>query len=206
MATCIENVLQVEGTTDRVIGLMSAVEGANSMLDFARIVPVPPILIKNKGPTPWWVLYLAEAPFEVLITYPMPDEFDEERFQDGAYLRAHLKELHPNWEKVCAPVKNAIDETGYPDWFDFCKTCWGTARNALNAVVTAHIGDVGQSVVTFDFVTLWTPPIQVIKALGKQFPDLVLTLTYADEMREASGRMLIRDGEVVELERFEDRS
>lgn len=70
----------------------------------------------------------------------------------------------------------------------FWKKCnWGCKWNAM---------DIELDDCTYYFLTPWNPPIPIVKALSKQYPDLIITLEYAEETGCDSGHIEFVNGEI----------
>ena len=63
---------------------------------------------------------------------------------------------------------------GYTDWYDWRCDNWGTKWDACESYINHN--DIDFFSVTFD--TAWSPPIEWIKYIMKDFPDLRFSLEY----------------------------
>ncbi len=72
---------------------------------------------------------------------------------------------------------------------------WGTKWNPYEVTVSYQ----SQSIIAY-FLTAWCPPDGIFKAITLQFPDLLITCTYAIEMgQEGTGSLEYQDGVEVVL-------
>lgn len=65
-----------------------------------------------------------------------------------------------------------ITSAGMPDWYTWSVENWGTKWNCYE-IEHDHNG--------FQFWTAWSAPEQMFIALSKQFPDVTITVQFADE-------------------------
>ena len=62
------------------------------------------------------------------------------------------------------------------DWYDWSIKTWGTKWSACHSDLEDE--RAGEAEITFD--TAWSPPIPVVKALGRMFPDCSFRLAYRE--------------------------
>ena len=87
-------------------------------------------------------------------------------------------------------IQNVIDY-GSDTWYDWSCANWGTKWNSNNTYV------VSDDEVEFD--TAWSCPIEVLKALSKQYADIEIYVEYADEdLGNNCGYFTLKDGEFIE--------
>ena len=122
--------------------------------------------------------------------------------------------LHKDYEKNCpmfqtkadayAYGKKALDnyeKYGAKDWYDWSIQNWGTKWNALDTIVN----DPGEANVYFH--TAWSAPLPFLDALSQKYPELTFDYEFADEdIGYNTGKMTIRDGEILEGGFLEDAS
>jgi len=88
--------------------------------------------------------------------------------------------------------QQTISENPNRNWYDWRINNWGTKWNAYD------FNDIEPG--SYGFCTAWSPPIPVIRALSKLFPEVRIEIEYHDEGDEFKGRMVFRNGEVLEEE------
>lgn len=86
-------------------------------------------------------------------------------------------------------AKTFKEKYGAEDWYHWNCDNWGTKWNAR----AISLKDNGNSL-EFEFDTAWSPPIPIIQKLSKLFPDLKLTLTYAESGMGFAGREVYEKG------------
>lgn len=107
-------------------------------------------------------------------------------------------------DEILANGKKAVDNVltyGKMDWYDWSCKNWGTKWNACRT----QIPDTGVAEVYFD--TAWSPVPQLMLALAEKFPDCSIEYEYAEEQAGyCAGRLMFKDGEVIESEPYEEYS
>jgi hypothetical protein len=97
---------------------------------------------------------------------------------------------------------NNIIKYGHPDWWHWCVENFGTKWNAYEFV---YKGD--EVTDEIEFFTAWSPPIPVIEALSKKFPDRVIKLSWSDEDFGSNvGEITFQNGEIIEHNEPESQS
>lgn len=66
------------------------------------------------------------------------------------------------------------------NWYDWSVNHWGTKWNASEESVTSFVdGDLAYALVSFE--TAWSAPMPIYRAIREQYPDLHVSVRYADE-------------------------
>lgn len=80
------------------------------------------------------------------------------------------------------------------DWYDWRCTNWGTKWNAYEIVCNPYR-------TMFEMWTAWTTPFQVMVALSAKFPEVLVTVDFADEDLGSGncGSYSIKGGELIEF-------
>ena len=77
---------------------------------------------------------------------------------------------------------------GIANWRDWQIANWDTKWNACRVVSEEETFLDGKwTTITYQFDTAWSPPLKVIDALKKKFPDLEISGGYIDEGYEGCG-------------------
>lgn len=79
-------------------------------------------------------------------------------------------------------------------WYDWRVEHWGTK---WNAECDDYDGSPGSGRVGFSFLSAWSPPEPLLKAVARDYPSLAFTLEYAEGGMDYSGRLVLRGGRVV---------
>ena len=80
------------------------------------------------------------------------------------------------------------EDKGIANWRDWCPENWGTKWNACGVTSEEETFRDGKwTTITYQFNTAWSPPLKVIDALRKKFPDLEISGGYIDEGYEGCG-------------------
>ena len=79
----------------------------------------------------------------------------------------------PNPEPDLFEARRLRKEYGHDNWYDWCCANWDTKWNSYTARLEEE-----EDGLHYEFDTAWGPPIKVIEALRKQYPDLSITAFY----------------------------
>lgn len=98
---------------------------------------------------------------------------------------AKIIPLPDNYERGGCSGKH---DPGIVCWYQWNIVNWGTKWNAYNTLVfDEHVS----------FETAWSHPFPVIRALSQLFPEVKITVKYADEdLSYNCGEYIIQDGEI----------
>lgn len=102
-----------------------------------------------------------------------------------------------------------VGKYGFPDWYSFQSTKWGTKWNLNHdSVRVIDNGDSDPFIETLEmrFDTAWSAPDGVVKALGIQFPDLEIDLWTCDPAMDWGYHLSFHDGIEDEAETTYDQS
>ena len=104
-------------------------------------------------------------------TYPMPEDLNI------------TKGTQTQDEKEQAMLNKA--RYGHTDWYDWRCEEWGTKWDACEAHIDHN--DINYFAVSFE--TAWSPPVNWIKNIMQDFPDLQFTLEYEESGMGYGGRL-----------------
>lgn len=83
---------------------------------------------------------------------------------------------------------------GAPTWYDWSIANWGTKWNVQEGI---HMDEEDPRIMNFD--TAWSAPLPIIEALSKRFPNVEITIQWADEdIGNNVGQQTYLDGEVTD--------
>ena len=94
-----------------------------------------------------------------------------------------------------------VAKFGHPTWYGWRCEHWGTKWDAYDVEVLER----EDTFIQFNCFTAWSTPLEVIKTLAEQYPDLTIDVDYADEnLGDNRGSYGIRDGHLWAEERDYD--
>lgn len=97
-----------------------------------------------------------------------------------------------NFEDLGNVYINNILQYGADSWYDWCCENWGTKWNATN---TCIVDDT-----EIEFETAWSCPVEIFKELSKQFKNVEIEVSFADEdIGYNCGYFTMLNGEFVEF-------
>ena len=125
------------------------------------------------------------------VTTQVRNTDGQTNYQDGEFNFATIIP-EPDWS-------NRGDE-----WYQWRISNWGTKWNAYNTDINdaGDIGEMETTVINFD--TAWSPPIGIMIAWSKMYPDFLFDWECDIEGEDHIFSTVIEDGEIVE-ERTEPR-
>ncbi len=102
---------------------------------------------------------------------------------------------------------NVINFAG-DNWYDWNVRNWGTkwdvAVHEDNKYPDTELTDESAVMLHYSFNTAWSPPIEVITELSRQYPNAEITLSYEEETGWG-GEHLFVDGQGSEIESYENK-
>ena len=161
MPNHVTNILSFSGDEKEIKKLLKTIKGENfedgtpRLIDFSKIIPFPEELKGTISPTQ-------------IVTQ---EEYDEwMRKYNAGELNGYEKDNKPLTKEMSNEYKKKY---GADNWYDWRCANWGTKWGAYEI----SKGE-GNSIV---FQTAWSTPIPVIEKLSEMFPEVAITLEYADE-------------------------
>mgnify|MGYP007071595260 CR=1 FL=1 len=181
MPNHVSHIVEFSGNQEQIDVLFSFIKGKfddddeNEMhIDFEKILPFPKEL---KG------------------TCSPPNIVSQEEYNEWIRKRDN-NELHP-FEKDSRPLTQEISDDliqkyGYNNWYDWRCSNWNTKWNAY---------DQNRSGNEISFDTAWSTPYPIFQKLSELFPEVKITVQFADEdFGYNCGTYIYEEGENV----FED--
>jgi hypothetical protein len=156
----------------------------DEIFDFARLIPMPPILSKVDKNT------ISENLYHILYrTKKMPESWasmnkycsyrlgpmHESVGKSDEEIRALLVSIAPENLQKAELMKEAVDTTGFTSWYDWSIRNWGTKWNSM------HFKRISDDPFVFVFDTAWSAPVPVFEALAERFPNLQIHCATFDE-------------------------
>lgn len=158
------NRIKVDGTPERIRAFKDAVSTSDSEFSFCKIIPIPTLLYNI-------CQYTHTYNFVGKVTN------DTHRFvtlnKQGAI--DSIRNLTP---KEMAKLETITPKFG-PDW---CQENWGCKLEAIDIDTQDN-----EDHLIYDFITPYTPPCGIIKALRKKFPYLHISAFFDNDQDEAAG-------------------
>ena len=162
MPNYVKNILSFDGDPDQVSRLFSAIKGENGLMDFNKLIPMPPELEIESGSR-------TDAGFKEYMGFVADTGFRTELEQP--YLAAHPEIDREEWDLGKQAFHN-IREFGCPTWYEWRVQNWGTKWNASSAEIAEG---------RMSFLTAWNAPEPVIEKLSEMFPTVSIHYVWADE-------------------------
>ena len=189
------NILTINSNKKTVKKILSDIKTKNTVIDFDKIIPQPDC-IKKTYPTSGRTADVAQqiwdkckkenkANKDSFVSILTSDEYKEERNRWDAFATSFLAK-NPNYipktpgenyaEKFNDGVMKFLpnlEETGYADWYGWCRANWGTKWNACDPEV------IDDNII--EFYTAWAPPLPIFFALAKKYQDAEFIVEINDE-------------------------
>lgn len=146
---------------------------ANGDFDFEQIVPTPTIYNDTEASSPV---------DECIALLGRADTFDS---MTRHFFRS--EGLAPLDVRPAADIAkahkgiDAFDHYGHRNWREWRNANWGTSDNAYD-IRSNGPPKATDAAYEFTFVTSWSPPIHVLKALGPKYPRLRFEFAFAGEL------------------------
>lgn len=97
--------------------------------------------------------------------------------QREAERKKHQENLPASELEMAMKVLAAIEETGYPTWYEWSIANWGTKWNSYDLSILEE--SPGKLVCRFD--TAWSPPCPIFEKLAEMHPELAFDIWGFDE-------------------------
>ena len=200
MPNWVQNNIKFSGDTAEIKKMLEAIKNDEisfGSIDFNKIIPMPESLniecgsITNKG-------------IEMVKNYleSMPEEL---KGKEGTYeefiadLRNHSTDISDEKEKkiwdVGVTAVSNLYQYEAPTWYEWCNDNWNTKWNACGYDENTDYSDS-------DFIwfqTAWSAPVPVIQKLSEMYPNIELSLQFADEdLGQNCGEMKFKGGNIIE--------
>lgn len=199
MPNHVTNILTFNGSTKDVEDLRNAIKGIDSdgeeqAIDFSKIIPMPPELMITSGSLVDYGIAVIlfrergdDSKLKPVLDYPW---VKAENITNAEQLANHLVE---NNKADLIQGKQALDNSdkhGFKDWYTWSIANWGTKWNAYS------ISEVDDSIM---FDTAWSTPLPIIEELSSMFPNVKITLEFADEdFGHNCGQVVFLDGNTID--------
>lgn len=200
MPNWVQNNIKFSGDTAEIKKMLEVIKNDEisfSSIDFNKIIPMPEALNIECGSR-------TDKGIEMVKNYleSMPEKL---KGKEGTYeefiadLRNHSTDISDEKEKKIWDVGVTAESNLYqyeaPTWYEWCCKNWGTKWNACGYDENTDYSDS-------DFIwfqTAWSAPVPVIQKLSEMYPNIELTLEFADEdLGQNCGEMKFKDGDIFE--------
>lgn len=156
MPNHISNILSVKGTTEQVKEVINILLDENGAITFNNFFPMPEELRGTTSPTR-------------IVTQ---DEYDEAiRIREEKAKKGDS--FLPSLPITKEMQKELLDKYGVDNWYDWSVQNWGTKWGAYDGY------KISDDSVFFN--TAWSTPFNAIEKLSEQFPEVEISVEYADE-------------------------
>ena len=81
---------------------------------------------------------------------------------------------------------------GADNWYDWCTRNWGTKWD----VADASLVDEGDDCLEYHFLSAWSPPVEWLRKVSRDYPRLSFLLRYEEESARFMGAAKAENGEV----------
>lgn len=208
MPNHIQNYLTCKGPAERIREMFEFIESEEEAFDFNKVIPMPEALnIESGSKTDRGIeLHLTalnpqipdygrdskmqlDAFYHLVAMLNSTRRFSRYRCDLTAAKRAEYTQYTPESELLEIGQKAITNFVlyGAPTWYEWCVAHWGTKWGAYSCCDTED---------GFSFQTAWSAPLPVIQRLSELFPELELTLKYADEdIGSNCGKVVFKGGE-----------
>lgn len=161
MPNHVTNILRFEGDEEQIKALKEKIkgepfdDGTPCLIDFSNIIPFPKELEGTRSPA----------------QIVSQEEYDE-------WMRKYNAGELNEWEKDSKPLTQELSEElirkyRANNWYDWKIANWDTKWGAYSQDI------MEDGAITFQ--TAWSTPTKVLKRLSELFPEVTITLEYADE-------------------------
>jgi hypothetical protein len=89
--------------------------------------------------------------------------------------------------------KKLKEKYGATDWYDWCVRNWGTKWD-----VKAELIEIDNNSIEYYFDSAWSPPIEAIKKISRNYPELEFTLEYNEPGMGFKGKFVTKNGYTLE--------
>jgi hypothetical protein len=182
MPNHVTNILSFQGDEKNIQALRTAIssieeDGTPRIIDFKKIIPMPEslnitsgsqvdngiaVLLFQKGET--------SKELEKMLSWPW---VKSEGITTTSELVDYLiKENRVDLAQAAIALDN-VEKYGYKDWYEWSYANWGTKWNAY------EMEENEDDKILFN--TAWSSPISLIRNLSEMFPDVEISLRFADE-------------------------
>lgn len=200
MPNWVENKLSYNGNEAEIKEMLEKIRYDNATIgtiDFNKIIPMPKSLDIECGSR-------TDKGIEMVKNY-LENLHAELKGKEGTYEEV-LEDLHNHSADISDDEEKKIWDIGVtavdnlykynaPTWYEWCNDNWNTKWNACGYDENTDYSDS-------DFIwfqTAWSAPVPVIQKLSEMYPNIELSLQFADEdLGQNCGKMKFKGGNIIE--------
>jgi hypothetical protein len=191
-----QNKMFLSGPGEELDCLLATVRGVKSALDFDKIIPMPDALNIEHGTVSELALDIVNDDIRKRLNYHWAVE---RGITTAAELCAHLGQPY---DEVVALGRQLLENKrlyGAYDWYDWKCENWGTKWNvAWEGNVVFERKNLTLAIMHFQ--TAWSPPLAIIRELGRMFPSIEIRLEFWEPLMAFAGKLVVAGGEELSYE------
>jgi hypothetical protein len=199
MPNHVTNILTFKGSVKDVEDLRNAIKGTDSdnvdqLIDFSKIIPMPPeLMIQSSSSVDYGIAVILfrekgdDSKLKPILAYPW---VKAENITKPEQLANYLVEKNRADLVEGKQALENLNKYGFKDWYSWSVANWGTKWNAYS------ISEADDCIM---FDTAWSTPFPVIEELSSMFPNVQITLEFADEdFGHNCGQIVFLDGDTID--------
>ena len=199
MPNHVTNILTFKGSVKDVEDLRNAIKGTDSdnvdqLIDFSKIIPMPPeLMIQSSSSVDYGLAVILfrekgdDSKLKPILAYPW---VKAENITKPEQLANYLVEKNRADLVEGKQALENLNKYGFKDWYSWSVANWGTKWNAYS------ISEADDCIM---FDTAWSTPFPVIEELSSMFPNVQITLEFADEdFGHNCGQIVFLDGDTID--------
>lgn len=196
MPNYVETSISFEGDENQVKELFEKVkvdELGLGTIDFSKVIPMPEDVVIECGSRTDKGL---KAYNEFIKQYSNGKEVDLTSIsseKEDAFFKSRDDIDKEEWE-LGKQAFNNIQKYGVPTWYEWSINNWGTKWNSCGYVEGTDYSQCDK----LQFQTAWSPALRVVQKLSQMYPDLKMTVQWADEDLGCNcGELTFKNGTII---------
>lgn len=200
MPNHIMNRLRLSGEQSRIDELLESIRGADSVIDFCTILPIPDDLCLESGDR---VENGLKAYADFISAYTLDGTVEKDlrnipEKSEAVFLEMRT-DIDPDEWRIGKAAFRGLQKYGVPTRYEWCEENWGTSWNAY---LTKYLQDN-----TIEFNTYLRNARPLITALSRKYPEVEIEYLWASgNLGMDSGKTILRDGEIVKEILYAEKS
>ena len=191
MPNHVTNILTFKDLRNAIKGIDS--DGIEQAIDFSKIIPISPeLMIPSSSNVDYGIAVILfrergdDSKLKPILNYPW---VKAENITNAEQLANYLvEEGRADLIHGKQALEN-LDKHGFKDWYSWSVANWGTKWNAYS------ISEADDCIM---FDTAWSTPLPVIEELSSMFPNVQITLEFADQdFGHNCGQIVFLDGDNI---------